>query len=207
MKKMFIIVFLCIFCLINYVYGNESNGKIKGLMEIYKEGFDEGHKKGFEKGYYDGYRQAVEDFKKMFQEKLVEYQALEAGKFLLKNWYISYPKVYQVTTDKGVELIVEGCSVMRPFDDLVEKIYSKIPVLPKTTQTEVKRFSGLNNVTITTEKDVAMQVTRKVSKKYIQDIQKSNLKYISPVEQDYVVVFFDSEKSAEKFCIMYGCEK
>lgn len=203
MKKLFcLLVATLIICVTN---GYADNGRVKGLMDVYKEGFNDGHKKGFEKGYYDGYKQAVEDFKQMFQEKLTEYKALEAGKFLLKNWYISYPKVYQVTTEKGIELIVEGCSVMRPFDDLVEKIYSRIPLIQKSSSSNVTFKSDIK-IPISTEKNVALQVTKKVSKKYIQDIQKAGLKYIAPVEQDYVVVFFDSEKSAEKFCVMYGCQ-
>lgn len=201
MFKILVSLFFIFICSVVYAENAITDGKSMALMDVYKEGFNEGHKKGYDKGYFEGYKQAVEDFKVMFNEKLAEYKALEAGKFLLKNWYISYPKVYQVTTEKGVELIVEGCSIMRPFDDLSEKVFNIAPF--KSSVFSFPSSSG--KVNMVSEKSLAMQTSKKVSKKYIQDIQKLGLKYVAPIEQDYVVVFFDSEKSAEKFCVMYGC--
>ncbi|GEM_PF-5665128 len=106
-----------------------KSGVAEGYVEVYRKGYNDGYYRGKLDGYVDGYRQAVEDFKKIFRAKLKEYKAIEAGKFLVKNWYISYPRVFQVQKGNRVELLIEGCRVMKPVDNLAS--YVEIPFLDK----------------------------------------------------------------------------
>lgn len=171
------------------------------VMDIYNAGMKEGYKKGYDAGFEKGYRQAVDDFKEIFKEKLTEYKSLEAGKFLLQNWYISYPKVYQVTTEKGMEVVIEGCSVLRPFDDLSAEIMKKIP-----HKDSLNSLNRSNRLKIRPEVEMIPPVMKTVSKKYIQEVQRHGYQYINTPESDYIVVFFDNDREAEKFCVIYGCK-
>lgn len=170
------------------------------VMDIYNSGMKEGYKKGYDAGFEKGYRQAVDDFKEIFKEKLAEYKSLEAGKFLLQNWYISYPKVYQVTTEKGVEIVVEGCSVLRPIDDLSAEIIKKAPMKESKPGIETTKLR------VKPEIEMIPPVMKTVSKKYTQEVQRHGYQYINTPETDYIVVFFENDKEAEKFCVIYGCK-
>ncbi len=96
-------------------------GKENGLssVEQYRIGYTDGYEEGKRKGMEEGYRLALEDFRKVYQEKLQEYTEIEAGKLLIKEARISFPRVYMVG---GERLVVSGCQVIKPVDDLLAKI-------------------------------------------------------------------------------------
>ncbi|MEM1668029.1 MAG: hypothetical protein QXM53_05175, partial [Thermofilaceae archaeon] len=139
LKKLVLSISISICCIL--VEKIEANTNIH-ILDIYNQGY----KKGYIEGMIAGYKKAIEDFKKMFNEKLEEYKAIEAGRFLLNEWYISYPKVYQIPTERGVEIKIEGCTVLRPFDDLVAKISQNIPLLEMKYKKDKKNVIQKDNI-------------------------------------------------------------
>jgi len=160
MRKLSIIL-----AFVGLAYSQES-------MDIFNAGFQDGYKKGYE----EGYRQAIEDFKKIFQAKLRQYEAIEAGKILLKNWNISYPEVY---LSQDGRLIVSGCKIVKPIDDLSSMV--KIPVISKEEEEQVSKGE---------------EAKEKVEEpfKYVQVYVKPE--YESVLAQSGNIYFYDNDKKA-----------
>lgn len=174
----------------------EANSNIH-ILDIYNQGY----KKGYTEGMVAGYKKAIEDFKKMFNEKLEEYKAIEAGRFLLNEWYISYPKVYQIPTERGVEIKVEGCSVLRPFDDLVVKISQNIPLLEKEIKSKEERESAVKREDEFTKPYIGL-----IPKKLKEEVVKRGYSYENLVEADHVIVYFPNERAYKQFCSEFDCQ-
>lgn len=174
----------------------EANSNIH-ILDIYNQGY----KKGYAEGMLAGYKRAIEDFKKMFNEKLEEYKAIEAGRFLLNEWYISYPKVYQIPTEKGVEIKVEGCSVLRPFDDLVAKISQNIPLLEREIKSREEKESAVKREDEFTKPYVSL-----IPKKLKEEVVRRGYSYENLVEADHIIVYFPNERAYKQFCSEFDCQ-
>lgn len=185
---------LVLLCLLGVAMAQEeevkSEKKITSL-DAYKIGYSDGYEKGKKEGYLEGYKKAIEDFRKIYQEKLQEYQEIEAGKLLIKEWRISYPRVYQIPTKGGSKVVIEGCQVIKPFDDLLERI----PIR------EVQRQA---------EEEVSLEVQTpqkpvkaKVRASYEEALSKTNAIYFKEEGKGDLVVYFPSEQAMKEFCKEY----
>lgn len=201
MSKMLILtVVVFVLCFNVNLYASEDYRQ-KTFADIYKSAYEEGQMKGYDVGFAEGYRKAILDFQEVFNKKLDEYKSIEAGKFLVKNWYISYPKIVQVPTTTGVEIVVEGCQILRPFDDLVEQVYKIAPVKSNLSNNPPQAL-----LKIQSEKDIRQQMYKKVSKSRLDDVQKHGYTYTTFSDKDYIIVYFPHAEAAVKFCSIYTCE-
>jgi len=182
------------------VSAKETKPQCPGIAEAYKAGYDAGYQKGVKEGVLKGFRMALQEFKKIYKEKLDEYRQLEAGKFLLKKWYISYPKVIEVPTGDGVKLIIGGCRPLKPLDDLPSKV--KIPFSETIPPNFVPKSEVTPGVSAVVEKQ-NLKVPVEVRAGYEKLLKNMGVPYTKKVGSDYVTAYFSSENSAKEFCGKY----
>jgi len=181
-------------------FSKDKKPNCPGIAETYKAGYEAGYKKGVRDGILKGYKMALQDFKKIYAEKLDEYRQLEAGKFLLKKWYISYPKVIEVPTADGVKLLIGGCRPLKPLDDLPSKV--KIPFSETIPSNFVPKVAVTETVGGVVESQ-ELKVPVKVRGGYEELLKKMGVPYTKKVGSDYVTAYFSSEKNAKEFCAKY----
>ena len=111
------------------------------MSEIQKFYFKLGSKQGHMNGVEEGYNKALMDFKKLLHNYKAKIRALEAGKYLVENGKITYPKVYKIRKGSSYQIKIKAPVVEREFtsDDLFI-----IPMLNgKDVQTEnMSLFDG-----------------------------------------------------------------
>lgn len=182
MRKVFLLLF------ISLAFAQEQ--KITSL-DAYKIGYSDGYEKGKKEGYLEGYKRAIEDLRKIYQEKLQEYKEIEAGKILVKEWRISYPRVYQIPTKGGSKVVIEGCQVIKPYDDLLERI----PIREvreeegKEETLEVKTPERYYKVRVKKDSEKALSQTKAI---YLKEEGKEDL-----------IAYFPDERSMREFCKEY----
>lgn len=182
---------------ISFAYAGETNIQ---AIDAYKVGYTDGYEKGVQDGEEKGYKKAVEEFKKVYKEKLQEYKEIEAGKLLLKEYKISYPRVYQIQTSNGSKVVVEGCRVIQPYDDLL----GKIPFRSEENQNQSQQTQQPQQ--IQREKDTYKLVKVKVDRKYEDLIRNSGYAYYKSVDSDELNVYLENEKTKEELCKKIQCK-
>jgi len=185
---------LALLCLLGVVMAQEeevkSEKKITSL-DAYKIGYSDGYEKGKKEGYLEGYKKAIEDFRKIYQEKLQEYQEIEAGKLLIKEWRISYPRVYQIPTKGGSKVVIEGCQVIRPYDDLLERI----PIR------EVREEEGKEETLDVKTPERYFKV--RVKKDFEKALSQTQAIYLKEEGKEDLIAYFPSERAMKEFCKEY----
>jgi hypothetical protein len=178
---------------ISFAYAGETNIQ---AIDAYKVGYTDGYEKGVQDGEEKGHKKAVEEFKKVYEEKLKEYKEIEAGKLLLKEHKISYPRVYQIQTPNGSKIVVEGCRVIQPYDDLLGKIPFRGESSENQNQSQL----------IQREKDTYKLVKVKVDRKYEDLIRNSGYAYYKSVDSDELNVYLENEKTKKELCKKIQCK-
>lgn len=162
-------------------------------IDAYRMGYTDGYEQGRREGLFEGYRLALEDFKKLYAEKLKEYEEIEAGRLLMKEGRISYPRVY--ITGSG-RVVVEGCRLINPVDDLL----AKLPMRDTTFQREAMELE-LDSRPV----KPLVRVVVKEGQISPESLQRAG----APVyrkEGDRFVIYFDSQEKASEFCSRTKCE-
>ncbi|HEM55863.1 MAG TPA: hypothetical protein ENO30_03775 [Thermodesulfobium narugense] len=173
-------------------------------LQAYRIGYSD----GYEKGYVRGYEKAVSDFKKIFREKLEQYKAIETGKFLLKDWHISYPEVYLT---QGGHLVIGGCQILKPIDNLPS--YVQIPVinsgnafLSNQGSSSYGDFgfvpSGSGPEIYHTSKPHRYYSTY-VDPKFASNLSGTNTIYFLDTNNNMYKVYFNSKKDMDSFCLTH----
>jgi len=175
-------------------------------LQAYKVGYTDGYNAGMAAGY----KKAVEDFKKIFREKLQQYKALEAGKFLLKTWHISYPQVY--LTQSG-HLVINGCTILKPFDNLPN--YVNIPVVDNNNEflndNSDTNNDNSNSTGFTPSNDTITLPASKphkyysayVSPKYLSELSNTNTIYYLDTNKNMYKVYFTDKSAMNTFCMTH----
>lgn len=200
MKKLLSLLAVSLVALSGTSVAKEKKPQCPGIAETFKAGYQQGYQKGLKEGIIKGYKMALQDFRKIYKEKLDEYRELEAGKILLKKWYISYPKVIEVPTKDGVKLLIGGCRPLKPLDDLPSKV--KIPFYDTVPEGFVPKESVSMSVSGVVESQ-ELKVPVKVRAGYETLLKDMGVPYTKKVGSDYVTAYFSSEQSAKEFCGKY----
>ena len=198
MVKRFIVGCIAV---ISFAYAGETNIQ---AIDAYKVGYTDGYEKGVQDGEERGYKKAVEEFKRIYEQKLQEYKEIEAGKLLLKEYKISYPKVYQIQTSNGSKVVVEGCRVIQPYDDLLGKIPFRSEI--SENQNQSQQAQQPQQPVIQREKDTYKLVKVKVDRKYEDLIRNSGYAYYKSVDSNDLNVYLTDEKSKEELCKKIQCK-
>jgi len=172
-------------------------------LQAYKVGYTD----GYNAGMVAGYKKAVEDFQKIFREKLQQYKALEAGKFLLKTWHISYPQVY--LTQSG-HLVINGCTILKPFDKLPN--YVNIPVVDNNnvflsntedSSSSSAGFTPSNNTFTFPASKPHRYYSTYVSPKYLSELSNTKTIYYLDTNKNMYKVYFTNKSAMNTFCMKH----
>ncbi|MEM2695791.1 MAG: hypothetical protein QXU09_02515 [Thermoproteota archaeon] len=174
-----------------YDYGYSRTKELSNI-EQYRIGYTDGYEEGLQKGMQEGYRMAIEDFKKIYQEKLKEYEEIEAGKLLIKEQRISYPRVYTIG-GQSARLVVEGCKIIRPVDDLLAKIPQReFEVSQRSEDEELKP--------IRLKPYIKVQYCGRE-----EELRKRNVVYYRKESDGCYIGYFEEERSLEGLCEVGRC--
>ena len=177
---------------------------------FYRVGYQKGYKQGYENGYKAGYKQAVEDFKTILKAYKDDIKALEEGKYLVKEGYITAPRLYRIRNSDGtITFKVVGCRIerLRNLEDIIKNPFV-VPVIDKKTVEKVRKASErlitipqLPNSQPNVEKVQVYLIP--VSKQAKDILNKLGIPYeIDPQSGKVKAIFFD-EKRMNEFCQKY----
>ncbi len=189
-----------------------------------------GYRDGYTKGYMDGFRKAWTERGKrdalILQLYKMQYKALEAGKYVLKQGKVTPPRLYKILTPDGnLVYKIEGCRVEEPADlshivsvddvpDLLSvcKVCSDIaslgkpqppkwpsPVLPGATSLP-GAFAGATGLSSAGTTPTIYRVS--VKPRYLSLLDQYKIPYISLIEdgkERFYAVFTD-KRALVAFC-------
>jgi len=176
---------------------------------FFEAGYEKGFKEGYEKGYKEGYRQAVKDFKTVLRAYKDDVKALEFGKYLVRNQYVTYPRVYRVERNGKIELIVEGCRIekMRSLEDVIRNPWE----VPELSCERVEEVQNATERLITVPQTVGgefsyQKTTVLIIPLKVKDtslLNRLGIPYsVNPQTGEVKAIFFD-RREAENFCSKY----
>lgn len=177
----------------DYDNDNGARGRELSHVEQYRIGYTDGYEEGLRKGMQEGYRLAIEDFRKIYQEKLKEYEEIEAGKLLIREQRISYPRVYTIG-GQTARLVVEGCKLISPVDDLLARIPQR----------------GFEEASQRSEDEELKPIRLKpyIKLKYCgreEELRKRNVVYYRKESDGCYIGYFEEETSLEGLCEVGRC--
>lgn len=117
MRKAFLLTLFLGFCALG-VNAAEQKVDVSGSSEMQKFYYNLGKEEAKKQYYLDGYRQAMSDFEVLLRKYKTKIQAYEAGKYLIRESKITYPKVYRIKDAAGAYKIqIDSPSVEKAFDE------------------------------------------------------------------------------------------
>jgi hypothetical protein len=177
---------------------------------FFENGYKKGYKDGYKQGYIKGYKQAKKDLETVLKAYIKDLHALEQGKYLDKEHYITYPRLYKVVKPDGsIEYKIVGCRIekLRNLEDIIKNPW----VVPTINQEEISNVKKASNRLITIP---AMKNENPPQPKvYIVPLKTSNTKLLEqlgiPYEKSFEkgetikAIFFDKNQMIE-FCKKYN---
>jgi hypothetical protein len=115
---------------------------------FYNAGYKKGYSQGYKQGYAEGYKQAKKDLEKVLKAYIKDLHALEQGKYLDKEHYITYPRLYKVVKPDGsIEYKIVGCRIekLRNLEDIIKNPW----VVPTVSEKEISEVKTASNRLIT----------------------------------------------------------
>ncbi|HFU75126.1 MAG TPA: hypothetical protein ENK66_02665 [Arcobacter sp.] len=98
----------------------------KDIGDIEKFFYNQGVKEGYNEAYAAGYTKAIKDAIMALERYKTLIEAREAGKYLSEENKISYPEVYSVKKNGGMQIKIHGCKIEK---ELSISDILKIPVI------------------------------------------------------------------------------
>lgn len=90
--------------------------------------FEKGYKQGKSVGYKKGFEAGKKYFLKQLKKRMASIRAMEAGKYLIKQYKITAPKVFQKKLrDGSIKVVVEGCKLEK---ELTPEEIMTLPTMP-----------------------------------------------------------------------------
>jgi hypothetical protein len=174
---------------------------------FYQKGYNEGFARGKQLGYMEGYKQAMKDVKKILEVYKKDLQALEAGKYLVEEDRITYPRIVKIPKpDGGFEIKIIGCRIedLRNLDDIT-KLAVNIPVI---TEREIKEANEAKQRLISIPKlsEEALAAYKKPPQPIVVPVDKSKRELLDKLNIPYEIdakgnirAIFFSERDYELF--------
>lgn len=180
---------------------------------FYNRGYEAGHNAGFEAGV----KMAFEEAKNVLMKYEQELQAYEIGKYLIRSGNLTYPQVFQETTDDGtVRLRVTNSKIERMLniDELFYK-FATIPVRPSKENNPLElTLAEKNSVVLSVRDSNTNSLPQRVSErtntrtlslaknsKNLEILKKANVVFSDEGGAYNVLFFTDTERSS--FCKEY----
>lgn len=180
---------------------------------FYNRGYEAGHNAGFEVGV----KMAFEEAKNALRKYEQELQAYEIGKYLIRSSNLTYPQVFQETTEDGtIRLRVTNSKIERMLnvDELFNK-FATIPVKPSKDNNPLElSITQKNSVVLSNRDSNTNALPQKVSErtntqtlslvknsKNLEILKKANVVFSDEGGAYNVLFFTETEKNS--FCKEY----
>ena len=146
MKKIVLAAALCS----SFLFAGNSTEEF-----FYQSGYDQGQKDGFDKGVREAFKVA----KKVLDEYKEEIRAYEIGKYLVKDSYLTAPKVYQSLGDAGETLKIQVMKSRIEKELDIKDIFSKFGTIPTLNEQDeigatTRSIDQINSVNIASRDDI-----------------------------------------------------
>jgi len=204
MKKIVLAAALCS----SFVFGGNTTEDF-----FYQSGYEQGQKDGFDKGV----REAFIVAKKVLDEYKEEIRAYEIGKYLVKDSYLTAPKLYQVlgSNAESVRLEVMKSRIEKELN--IEEIFSKFGTIPTLNKVDdlnanIRSIDEINSVNIANrdnilnlpgeadKNDKIITVSIEKNSKNEEILKSSNAVYSLDGDSERFKVMFFTRTEKDNFC-------
>lgn len=196
---------------------------LAGLNEMQRFYYEQGYQDARAKSFDEGYRQAKDEFmNKILPRYAQRVKAFEAGKYLIEDGKITYPKVFRYRDKNGYSIHIEAPTVEKTFS---EKDLYMLPEISMTQCDSKAQQTSLSDVAVAAEgysqnafnipmkddvtlsRDSAPEVRKEKVVAHIpykneglmQALDSYNINYSST--KDGLDLFFSNESEKNDFCI------
>ena len=204
MKKLLLTVTLCS----SLLFGSNTTEDF-----FYQSGYEQGQKDGFDKGV----REAFIVAKKILDEYKEEIRAYEIGKYLVKDSYLTAPKVYQSLGETGESLKIQVMKSRIEKELNIKDIFSKFGSIPTLNNVDelgqTKRsLDQINSVNIANRDDILnlpaeadkndkiITVSIEKNSKNEEILKSANTVYSLDSDSERFKVMFFTRTEKENFC-------
>ncbi len=180
---------------------------------FFQSGYEQGQRDGFDKGV----REAFIVAKKVLEEYKEEIRAYEIGKYLVKDTYLTAPKIYQVLGEAGDSLRIEVMKSRIEKELNIDEIFSKfgtIPTLnnPDSLNATTRSIDEINSVNIASrdnilnlpneadKNDKIITVSIEKNSKNEDILKNTNVVYSLDGDNDRFKVMFFTKTEKDNFC-------
>lgn len=206
MKK---IIFLL--TLVSLVFSSEAE------EFFYQRGVEAGYKQGYEQGVKDAFIES----KKILAQYKNEIKAFEIGKYLVRNGYITYPKVWQRVDSNGdIKIEIQPSRIEKELNiaDIFTK-FGSIPTAPYAEKAESNPLHAKNSVYSATRDNFSSTPKKASANQDIvtismentgtneEIVRRANLVYSVDKPNNRIKVMFFNRTEKNNFCSQYQiCE-
>ncbi len=204
MKKIVLAAALCS----SFLFAGNSTEEF-----FYQSGYDQGQKDGFDKGVREAFKVA----KKVLDEYKEEIRAYEIGKYLVKDSYLTAPKVYQSLGDAGETLKIQVMKSRIEKELDIKDIFSKFGTIPTLNEQDelgatTRSIDQINSVNIASRDDILnlpaeadkndkiITVSIEKNSKNEEILKNTNAVYSVDSDSDRFKVMFFTRTEKENFC-------
>ena len=204
MKKIVLAAALCS----SFLFAGNSTEEF-----FYQSGYDQGQKDGFDKGVREAFKVA----KKVLDEYKEEIRAYEIGKYLVKDSYLTAPKVYQSLGDAGETLKIQVMKSRIEKELDIKDIFSKFGTIPTLNEQDelgatTRSIDQINSVNIASRDDILnlpaeadkndkiITVSIEKNSKNEEILKNTNAVYSVDGDSDRFKVMFFTRTVKENFC-------
>ncbi len=180
---------------------------------FFQSGYEQGQKDGFDKGV----REAFIVAKKVLEEYKEEIRAYEIGKYLVKDTYLTAPKVYQVLGEAGDSLRIEVMKSRIEKELNIDEIFAKFGTIPTlnsldSLNTKTRSIDEINSVSIANrdnilnlpneadKNDKIITVSIEKNSKNEEILKNTNVVYSLDGDSERFKVMFFTKTEKDNFC-------
>lgn len=176
---------------------------------FFQSGYEQGQKDGFNQGVAAAFKEA----KKVLAKYKEEIRAYEIGKYLIREKYLTAPKLYQVIDERGLRLDISRSIVEKELD--VEDIFKKFGTIPVMEDTNMlvnnkQSLDEINSVNVSDRDNILNLpgeaakndkiITISIEKNSQNEEILKNTNTVYSLDDDRFKVMFFSRTEKNNFC-------
>jgi len=198
------------------VYAKEKKKASDDISQMQKFYFELGVKSAKAQYYKKGYEDALNDLKELFKQYRQKLEEYEAGKYLIENAKITYPRIFRVKEGEDYKVVIEKPQVEKKFDEndlfLIPMRNKERERIKKLAQEKfVSAFEMFPYASERLEKDSPLPMNSYAKKdSYVVPVSGKSeelKKFLDTYGYKYAEsdngykIFFDTKKEKEDFCL------
>lgn len=204
------------------VFAESSSVDLAGLNEMQRFYYEQGYQDARAKSYEEGYKRAKDEFVNQILPRYANrIKAYEAGKYLMEEGKITYPKVFRYKGKDGYSVHIEAPVVEKAFDE--KDLYMLPEISISKCETPTAQAVGVPNIDdvdyaqnsfnvpqrddVTLSRDSAPEVRKEKvvvhlpykNEGLVQALDSYNISYSST--KDGYDLYFSNDAEKDDFCV------